>query len=211
MRCWRDTERGGRAAKKENSGKNASANTDESVRAEPETNRGPSIEEHYQFWNKLWGSERPSHDPAREETKRAFQKLKESTPSGRFVVDETSLWVSLVEMANWKQPGRDKLPTFFLKHFRSGHHCLSGLFQRVVDGDADWPEELAEGVTALLPKSDAKTVGDFRPINLLPTMLKCLSRCLDKKLREHLNRFSPICQGCGREGARGVSDCVLVD
>jgi L-rhamnose isomerase len=52
---------------------------------------------------------------------------------------------------NWKAPGRDQIPNFWIKHFTATYKHIAAIFNTLIEADQilEW---LTAGVTYLIPK-----------------------------------------------------------
>ena len=64
------------------------------------------------------------------------------------------LRVNMTRAANWKSPGPDRLPNFWIKQFKSLHKSMAGAYSEIVKDPKQTPDCLAEGATNLLPKKE---------------------------------------------------------
>ena len=64
------------------------------------------------------------------------------------------LQVNMNRAANWKSPGPDKLPNFWIKQFKSLHKPMAIAYSVVINDPQQIPEWLVEGTTNLLPKKE---------------------------------------------------------
>jgi len=150
--------------------------------------------------------------PLRSEIHEAKEKLKSAPASRRVIFIEKKVEKILMEMPTWKKSGADRLPIYFLKWTKSGLPTLTRLFQDIADGHTEFPADLMQGITVLLQKKKGATdVGDFRPINLLPTLLRVFTRYVNDHLYGHIQAFNPLNQGCGVREQRCVPDTILKD
>jgi hypothetical protein len=53
---------------------------------------------------------------------------------------------------NWKAPGREQIPNFWLKKFKATHKYIAVIFNKLLEAD-QIPEWLTAGVTFLIPKT----------------------------------------------------------
>ena len=53
---------------------------------------------------------------------------------------------------NWKAPGRDQIPNFWLKQLTATHRHIAAIFNKLIEED-QIPEWLMAGVTFLIPKN----------------------------------------------------------
>ncbi|XP_045535833.1 uncharacterized protein LOC123721337 [Papilio machaon] len=112
---------------------------------------------------------------------------------------------------NWKSPGPDGLPNFWIKWFKSSHFCLAAQFQAAIDLGS-LPTFMTTGVTHLLFKSGCTTEAkNYRPITCLPTLYKLLTSILSSKLTKHLKDLLAKTQNGCRPGSRGTKELLLID
>ena len=57
-------------------------------------------------------------------------------------------------MPNFKSPGPDRIPHFWLKQLDSLHNHDARAFNELIQGEEDLDEWLTEGNTFLIPKSE---------------------------------------------------------
>ena len=69
-----------------------------------------------------------------------------------FTVEE--LRVNITRAANWKSPGPDKFPNFWIKQFTSLHIPMAKAYSQIMQDPSLTPEWLVEGTTNLLPKKE---------------------------------------------------------
>ena len=83
-----------------------------------------------------------------------------------------------------KSPGRDGLPAEFWASQRHLASPLADLFNEWIEKEAI-PDEVNQGViTILLKKGDPADLKNYRPIALLPTLLKLFTRVLNTRLKK---------------------------
>ena len=82
-----------------------------------------------------------------------------------------------------KSPGCDGLPAEFWASVPDLAPLLAGLFNEWLE-KGEIPDEVNTGILTLLPKKgDLSEIKNYRPIALLPTILKVLTRVLNTRLR----------------------------
>jgi hypothetical protein len=113
---------------------------------------------------------------------------------------------------NWKAPGRDQIPNFWLKQLTATHKHIAELFNKLIEEDFI-PERLTAGVTYLIPKN--KQPGNpknYRPVTCLPTTYKLLtsiiSRCMQKYMDDE--NLLPKEQKRCSSGTKGCKDQRLI-
>ena len=65
---------------------------------------------------------------------------------------EKDITEALRTMLNWKAPGRDQTPNFWLKQLTATHKHIAQIFNKLIEEDSI-PEWLTAGVTYLMPKN----------------------------------------------------------
>jgi hypothetical protein len=76
---------------------------------------------------------------------------------------------------NWKAPGRDQIPNFWLKQFTATHKHVAAMFNQLLEED-QIPEWLTAGITFLIPKNEnTEHLKNYRPVTCLPTTYKLLN------------------------------------
>ena len=128
------------------------------------------------------------------------------------------LQVNMTRAANWKSPGPDKLPNFWIKQFKSLHKPLAIAYSVVINDPQQIPEWLVEGTTNLLPKREETWIPkNYRPIACLPTTFKILTSVITDRLYNHLENESIMtpeqrgdkkdCYGC--KGQLMINNAIL--
>ena len=116
-------------------------------------------------------------------------------------------------MANWKSPGLDHVPVFWLKKLTALR--LTVQFQTIIDNPEHLPVWLVSGKTTLILKNAEKgpVASNYRPITCLPTMWKLLSGIISSKMLKHLvvNKVLAFEQKGIQPGSRGTKDQLLID
>ncbi|KAL1447369.1 hypothetical protein WDU94_013907 [Cyamophila willieti] len=117
-------------------------------------------------------------------------------------------------MQNWKSPGFDNIPTFWLKRLEATHKYLACLYERLLENPNLCPDWFTQGNTVLLPKNqNTEDPKSWRPITCLPVMYKLLTSILKKKIYQHLEENAILPQeqrGC-LKGSYGCKDLLLID
>jgi hypothetical protein len=129
-------------------------------------------------------------------------------------ISTSDLQKALKQTANWKSPGHDRLPNFWLKQLTSLHEQLAREMQKVVTDPSEMPDWLTAGVTYLLPKNaETQLPKNYRPITCLPTVYKVLSSILAARIERHIydnNIMSEEQKGC-RKGSYGCKEQLLLN
>ena len=82
----------------------------------------------------------------------------------------------MTRAANWKSPGPDRLPNFWIKQSKSLHKPMTEAYSKIVKDPKQTPDWLVEGATNPLPKKEETWIPkNYRPIACLPTTFKILT------------------------------------
>ena len=120
----------------------------------------------------------------------------------------------LAKYSNFKAPGIDKLPNYWIKALTPLHTHYVLFFDRIIRGNDPTPEWLTTGCTTLLPKSQQTNVpSKYRPITCLSTTYKLLTGLTADAIYAHLdhgNYLEGEQKGCIRE-QMGTKDQLLIN
>ena len=95
----------------------------------------------------------------------------------------------MTRAATWKSPGPDRLPNFWIKHFKSLHKPMAEAYSEIIKDPKQTPDWLIEGATNLLPKKEETWIPkNYRPIACLPTTFKILTSVITDRLYNHLEK-----------------------
>ena len=87
---------------------------------------------------------------------------------------------------NWKAPGRDQIPNFWLKQLTATHRHITAIFNKLIEDD-QIPEWLTAGVTFLTPKNEnTENPKNYRPVTCLPTMYKLITSAISRRMQKHI-------------------------
>ena len=120
----------------------------------------------------------------------------------------------MTRAANWKSPGPDKLPNFWIKQFWSLHKPMAIAYSVVINDPQQIPEWLVEGTTNLLPKKEETWIPkNYRPIACLPTTFKILTSVITDRLYNHLENESIMTpeQRGGEKDCYGCKDQLMIN
>ena len=96
----------------------------------------------------------------------------------------------LKQFSNFKKPGCDKIPNFWLKELKCFHPLYAQNFNKIINENIETPTWLTTGTTSLLPKSTETTLPNkYRPICCLQTTYKLLTAIIADSIYEHLERW----------------------
>ena len=120
----------------------------------------------------------------------------------------------LKQFANFKKPGVDKIPNFWLKELKCFHPHYAENFNKIINENLETPTWLTTGTTSLLPKSPETTLPNkYRPICCLPTTYKLLTAIIADTIYEHLERWRYLEEeqkGCRRQ-RQGTKHQLLIN
>jgi len=90
-------------------------------------------------------------------------------------------------MLNWKAPGRDQTPNFWLKQLTATHKHIAQIFNKLIEEDSI-PEWLTAGVTYLIPKNEnTGNPNNYRPVTCLPTTYKLITSIISRRTQKYMD------------------------
>ena len=118
-------------------------------------------------------------------------------------------------MPNWKLPGPDLVPGFWLKSFNSVHEMVGlQLKKKCLDSGfvLSW---LTRGRTSLLQKDKSKgnVASNYRPITCLPLMWRLLTVVIADQIYAHLDQQKLLPEeqeGC-RKDSKGANGLLYIN
>ena len=172
----------------------------------------PKKEEVERFWKPLF------EDPRQHQESQWIETIKEKNRGkqqmSELVITEEVVRKKIREFSNFKAPGVDKIPNFWLKKITALHPHYSLTFMRIQKGEEEPPEWLTIGNTNLLPKSnETQLPNKYRPICCLSTTYKWLTGIIADAIYEHLDNGKYLEQeqkGCIRNKL-GTKDQLLIN
>ena len=171
----------------------------------------PPKEEVENFWKKIWGRNNAHNDTAgwiQEE----YEKNKQTKVMEWEDINITELKSVLNSTSNWKAPGMDGIPNFWLKHLTSIHPNLVNAYNDMMNENMSIPAWLTKGKTYLIPKNEkTETAQNYRPITCLNNIYKVLTKIMSERLHSHLinNDLFPYEQRGCRKNTYGCKDHLL--
>ena len=176
-------------------------------------NKPPTAEVTEQFWKLIWEDEKHHSEEAEwvRKQEELGQKFQEQTwPT----IEKQEVISAIKKTHNWKSPGQDKIPNFWLKNLTSLHEDIACCFSNIVKNPEESPSWLTNGITYLLPKSE-ETIEpkNYRPITCLPTMYKIITAIIADRAYDFLNENQafPIEQKGCKKGSYGCKDQLLIN
>ena len=173
----------------------------------------PKKEEMENFWKKIW-EDTKQHDVEASwirEEEELHQDLQEQEWK-EITVEEYQC--TIMKGNNWKSPGVDKLPNFWLKYITSLHSEVVSEYNLIMKEPEKTPEWLTRGTTHLLPKNETtENPKNYRPITCLSTTYKALTSILSNRTYQYLeeNNLLPVEQKGCRRGSYGCKDQLLIN
>ena len=120
----------------------------------------------------------------------------------------------ITEYGNFKSPGIDKIPNFWLKKLSSLHPHYANTFNKLINREEESPTWFTHGATSLLPKSeDTHLANKYRPICCLNTTYKLLTGIIADSIYSQLEKgdfLEEEQKGCIRERL-GTKDQLLIN
>ena len=118
-----------------------------------QTEKPPDIGEVKTFWKNILDQEVKYNEDAQwiKDQEEELQQINQMEWKD-FTVDE--LRVNMSRAANWKSPGPDRLPSFWIKQFKSLHMPMAEAYSEIIKDPKQTPLWLVEEATNLLPKKE---------------------------------------------------------
>ena len=173
----------------------------------------PSEDELRNFWGgQIWGQSN-LYDPSAEwipAWKDHYKAIKEQSWVD---VSYTDLTSQLNKTMNWKAPGLDLVPNYWLKNLNVLQQPLACALNECVTNPESTPQWLVTGKSTLLPKNE-KTVAakNYRPITCLSTTFKALTGIIATRIERHLNENNILADEQGaRRACYGTKQQLLIN
>ena len=145
----------------------------------------PCEEQLENFWRPLY--ETPVQHKENEWINTIISENRERQEMAPFIIDLDHMKRKLKEFSNFKAPGIDKIPNFWLKQFNSLLPKYVSSFNNIKNGEEPTPDWLTTGQTKLLPKSqETERPNKYRPICCLSTTYKLLTGLISDAIYCHL-------------------------
>ena len=177
-----------------------------------EVKEPPEKEELENFWRPLYEQEKQHTEGdwinLIKDSNREKPKM-----TGPFI-DASVIKRKITDYGNFKSPGVDKLPNFWIKKLDSLFPHYASSFNNLILGETETPEWLTHGNTTLLPKSpETKNPRKYRPICCLTTTYKLLTGIIADSIYTHLDRgqfLEEEQKGCIRN-RMGTKDQLMIN
>jgi hypothetical protein len=127
-------------------------------------------------------------------------------------VCENDVAEALRKTLNWKAPGRDQIPNFWLKQLTATHNHITAIFNKLIQEDPV-PEWLTAGVTFLITKKRiTENPKNYRPVTCLPTIYELITSIISRRMQKYMDDENLITEehkgGCS--GTKGCKDHLLI-
>ncbi|MEG0362112.1 MAG: reverse transcriptase family protein [Longicatena sp.] len=113
----------------------------------------------------------------------------------------------------WKAPGNDGIYYFWIKNLTSIHKTLIENIKNAISDPNLLPDSLLQGKTILIPKTESPKIDEFRPITLMSSIYKIITKLIDINLKKHLYhiKFFSINQGGNIKGTYGAKEQYIIN
>ena len=159
--------------------------------AKPSIPSPPSEADLREFWGDTIFGQADLYDSNAEwipDWRQEYRKIKEQEWSD---LSLNNLSSQLSRQLNWKSPGIDLVPNYWLKTLDSAHSSLTIALNECVLKPQLLPQWLVTGRTSLLPKNaETNKAKNYRPITCLTTTWKTLTGILATKIEKHLEIYN---------------------
>ena len=179
---------------------------DGSITEDPNT----ILEQVHSFYADLYGSNDPVQSQHLDEVMAHVDQSLTNSESDELNKDVTPEEVLEVvrSLKAEKSPGDDGLPAEVYRHYiQYLLPFMVSLFNKALFFGIQPPSHKRAVVKLLYKKGDAKSLKNWRPISLLNTDYKILSKILNNRLKPFLSKLVPMEQKCGVDG-RNISDAI---
>ena len=178
-----------------------------------QTGKPPDIGEAKKFWQNILELEVKQNEDT-QWTKDQEEQLQQINQMEWKDLTVEELRVNLTRAANWKSPGPDRLPIFWIKQFKSLHKPMAETYSEITKDPKQTPDWLVEGTTNLLPKKEETWIPkNYRPIACLLTTFKILTSAITDRLYSHLEKeaiMTPEQRG-GKKDCYGCKDQFIIN
>ena len=167
-----------------------------------------------EFWRPIWEQPKLFHGNDKPWFQRFCTKNQNVPTQHLTTFTARDVTNSISKAANWKAPGPDKVPNYWLKKLTALHGKLAEMYNKQLISPSDTPTWLTEGITYMIPKSnDTQQPKNYRPITCLSTMYKLLTSILSDHIYQHLteNNLLPTEQRGCRKNSYGTKDQLLIN
>ena len=110
------------------------------------------------------------------------------------ILSKEELTNAVRALKNWAAPGIDNVYNFYIKYITNSHSKLLYFFQQFLSKEDQLPVQFIQARTLLLPKKNNPLPSEHRPIALLNTTFKLLTKIINNRLVEHIRENKDISQ-----------------
>jgi hypothetical protein len=134
------------------------------------------------FWREIYG-QKVSHN---EEACWLKDQCQQNTSMELNPVCEKDVAEALRTTLNWKTPGRDQIPNFWLKQVTAIHKHIAEIYNKLIEEDSI-PEWLTAGVTNLIPSNEyTGNPKNYRPVTCPPTTYKLITSIIRRRMQKYM-------------------------
>ena len=177
-----------------------------------EVKKPPEKEALEHFWRPLYETEKIHEEHEWIEIIETKNETKPKMPA--LLITVKTVKKKITKYGNFKSPGIDKIPNFWLKKLEALHPHYACTFNKLINNQEQSPSWLTHGSTSLLPKSeDTQMANKYRPICCLNTTYKLLTGIIADSIYNHLDRgdfLEEEQKGCIRDRL-GTMDQLLIN
>jgi hypothetical protein len=137
------------------------------------------------------------------------KRIKRKNNMNWITIRTTQITSFLSKNHNWKSPGSDQIPNYWLSCPPLYHKNVHAIEEE----PKQMPDWLTTGITYLFLKSDdTKEPKNYRPISCLSTMYKTLTGIIARRISVHLEEHNllPAEQNGCHSGSKGCKDQLLI-
>lgn len=164
-----------------------------------EMRKTPTEGELKDYWKQIWEKD-TDHNTKAEWIQAEYDKTSTVKEMNWPEITMEEIAIALSSISNWKAPGSDGIPNFWLKKLTASHEKLTKAYNELATGKQKLPEWLTKGKTYLIPKTEKSSQPkDTRPITCLNNIYKLLTKIIAERIQHHLseNKLMPNEQkGC---------------
>ena len=178
-----------------------------------QTEKPPDIGKVKKFWQNILEQEVKHNDDAQwiKDQEEELQQINQMEWKD-LTVEE--LRVNMTRAANWKSPGPDRLPNFWIKQFKGLHKPMAEAYSEIIKDPKQMPDWLVDGATNLLPKKEETWIPkNYRPIACLPSNFKILTSVITDSMYSHLEKEAIMTpeQSGGKKDCYGCKDQLMIN
>jgi len=143
----------------------------------------PGKEEVENFWREICGK-KVSHN---EEACWIKDQCQQNPSMEWSPICEKDVVEALRTTLNWKAPGRDQMPNFWLNQLTATHKHIAKIFNELIEEDSilEW---LTAGVTYPIPKNEnTGNPKNYRPITCLPMTYKLITSITSRSMQKYMD------------------------